>query len=62
MHTIKSNPDYWNPHKDIWQEEYDNLDPQVRDVVTNEPYSREARMLNLKVDRLIERKLLSTVE
>ena len=62
MPTIKSHPDYWNTHKDIWQEEYDNLDPQVRDVVTNEPYSREARMLNLKVDRLIERKLLSTVE
>ena len=60
--NIKSHPDYWNTHKDIWQEEYDNLNSQVRDVVMNEPYSREARMLNLKVDKLIERKLLSPVE
>ena len=44
--NIKSHPDYWNTHKDIWQEEYDNLNSQVRDVVMNEPYSREARMLN----------------
>jgi hypothetical protein len=60
--NIKSHPDYWNTHKDIWQEEYDNLHSDVRGRIVNEPYSKEARMLNLKVSRLIERKLLSLVE
>ena len=60
--NIKSHPDYWNIHKSVWQEEYDNLDLQVRERIVNEPYSKEARMLNLKVHIEIERKLLSPVE
>jgi hypothetical protein len=60
--NIKSHPDYWNTHKGIWQEEYDNLNLQVREIVMNEPYSKEARALNSRVDKKIERKLLSLVE
>ena len=57
-----SHPDYWNAHKEIYPQEFDNLDPQVREIIRNDPQSRESRMLDSKVDKLIERKLLSTVE
>ena len=57
-----SHPDYWNVHKEIWQQEYYNLDPQVKETIMNDGGSKEARMLDLRVGRLIERKLLSTVE
>lgn len=59
---LKSHPEYWNTHKKIWQEEYDNLTQQERDEVMSDPQNKKSRMLNSKVDKLISRMLLSSVE
>ena len=60
--NIKSHPEYWSTHKKIWQEEYDNLTQQERDEVMSDPQNKKSRMLNSKVDKLISRMLLSSVE
>ncbi len=60
--NVKSHPEYWNTHKTIWQEEYDNLDSLERERVMNQPESNDATGFNNRVDKLVERKLLSPVE
>ena len=60
--SIKIHPEYWNTHKEIWQEEYDNLNSLEREQVMNKPESNEAITFNSRVDGLVERKLLSPVE
>jgi len=60
--NIKSHPEYWSTHKKIWQEEYDNLAPDVRESVAKNPDSSEAKLLDKKVYQSIKRILLSSVE
>ena len=59
---IKSHPDYWKTHKEIYQQEYDNLNLSAREIVTSQPHSKEARDFNQRVIREVERKLLLSVE
>jgi len=59
---IKSHPDYWKIHKEIYQQEYDNLNSGIREVVTSTPHSRVAKDFNTWVTREVERKLLFPVE
>ena len=60
--NVKSNPDYWKIHKEIYQQEYDNLNFTDREIITNEVHSREARTFNQRVAKEVERKLLFPVE
>jgi hypothetical protein len=60
--NIKNHPQYWYVHKKIYQEEYDNLNPAIREIVSSDPYSKEAKDLELKVSRNTERELLFSVE
>ena len=60
--NIKSHPDYWNVHKEIWQQEYDNLNSRIAEAVRSEPHSKEAREFNSMVIKEVERKLLSPVK
>ena len=59
---IKSHPDYWKTHKEIYQQEYDNLNLSAREVVVSQPHSKEARDFNQQIIREVERKLLLFVE
>jgi len=60
--NIKSHSEYWNIHKEIYQQEYDNLNLSAREIVTSQPHSKEARDFNQRVIREVERKLLLSVE
>ena len=60
--NIKSHPEYWNIHKKIYQQEYDNLNLSVREIVMSEPHSKEAKNFNKRITREVERKLLFPVE
>jgi hypothetical protein len=55
--NIKNHPEYWVAHKEIYQEESDNLDPLYREIVINNPDSTEAKLFARKIDNMIERKL-----
>ena len=59
---VKSHPDYWKIHKEIYQQEYDNLNLSTREVVVSQPHSEEARSFNQRVIREVERKLLLPTE
>ena len=60
--NIKSHSEYWNIHKEIYQQEYDNLNLSAREAVTSQPHSKEARSFNQRVIREVERKLLLPTE
>ena len=60
--NIKSHPDYWKIHKEIWQQECDNLDIQTREIIMNRPSHSVARNFNTQIYRDVERKLLLPVE
>ena len=60
--NVKSHPDYWKIHKEIYQQEHDILNSNVRCQIAECPHSRAARDFNEKVIREVERKLLFSVE
>ena len=60
--NIKSHPEYWNTHKKIWQQEYDNLNSDTRKIIMESPHSIDSKDFNKKVANLIARELLSLVE
>ena len=45
-------------HKEIYWRELLDLDQDIQDDIINYPHSREAKLLEKKVERLIEAKLL----
>ena len=60
--NTKSHPDYWKIHKEIYQQEYDNLDSRTREIVTSQPSHSITRDFNVQIFREVERKLLFSVE
>ena len=61
-HELKHHPDYWNTHKEVWQQEYDNLALEIREMIKKDGECGQAILLNKKVDEAIRRKLLSIEE
>ena len=45
-------------HKEIYWNELLGLDQEVQNNINNYPHSKEARLLENKVDRLIEERLV----
>ena len=45
-------------HKEIYWNELLELDQEVQNNIINYPHSKEARLLESKVDRLIEERLV----
>jgi|APSaa5957512493_1039668.scaffolds.fasta_scaffold61484_2 hypothetical protein len=52
---IKKDSKYWVIHKEIYTRELDKLDSEIAATIQTKPYSKEASMLNDKVDTEIER-------
>jgi hypothetical protein len=50
---IKEHPEYWDRHKKIWQEEYDNLDVDTCKLIVDNPKGTEAKELNTKVNLIV---------
>ena len=58
MITIEKDARYWALHKEIYWDELLQLDQVVQNQITNYPHSKEAKLLEAKVDRLIQEKLV----
>jgi hypothetical protein len=59
---LKHHPEYWNTHKEIWQQEYYDLTLEVKEMIEKDGECSQAVLLNKKVDDAITRKLLSIEE
>ena len=55
---IEKDSRYWMMHKEIYWNELLGLDQEVQNNIINYPHSKEARLLESKVDRLIEERLV----
>jgi len=49
----KDHPQYWSIHKQIWTDELDTLDEEIRDIVMTSPYDSTTRSFNIRIDRLV---------
>ena len=54
---IKSHPKYWQLHKEIYFNEFDTLDLEIKDIITNSPHSGTARRFDKRVDRIVNDRL-----
>jgi hypothetical protein len=54
---IKFHPKYWQLHKEIYFNELDSLEFEIRDIISNHPTSGTAKRFNCSVDRLIADKI-----
>ena len=57
MIKYKEHPKYWAIHKEVYYNELDSLDDEIRDIITNKPQGSSTRVFNSKVDRLVEDKI-----
>ena len=57
MIKYKDHPKYWVIHKEVYYNELDSLDDEIRNIITTKPYDSSTRMFNSKVDRLVEDKI-----
>lgn len=55
--TMNKDNRYWDIHKEVYTDELDELDPEIRNTVLTKPLSREAKLFNDKIDKVIETKL-----
>lgn len=55
--TMNKDNNYWNIHKEVYTDELDELDPEIRNTVLTKPLSHEAKLFNDKIDKVIETKL-----
>ena len=53
----KDHPQYWSIHKEIWTDELDTLDDEIRDIIMTSPYDSATRSFNVRIDRLVSDKL-----
>ena len=54
---IKSHPKYWQLHKEIYFNELDTLDFEIKDIIANSPHSGTAKRFNKSVERMISERL-----
>ena len=55
--TPQDHPRYWRTHKNIWQEEYNNLDGKTKAMIDYDSVSDTAREFNNRITQLTIRKL-----
>ncbi len=54
---IKFHPKYWDTHKEIYFNELDSLDNEIRDIVMNKPHDPCTVRFNSKIDKMVEENL-----
>ena len=55
---IEKDSRYWAMHKDIYWSELLELDQEIQNDIIKYPHSKEAKLLEQRVDILIEEKLV----
>ena len=48
---------YWSVHKIVFEELYDDLDSAIKDVVANNPNSKESIILKQKINEEVKKRL-----
>jgi hypothetical protein len=48
---LKHHPEYWNTHKEIWQQEYYNLTLEIREMTEKDEECSQAVLLVRPSDR-----------
>ena len=51
---MEKDKSYWSLHKDIYLEKFSELSSETRDLITNNPDSKEAKLLEGRVKREVE--------
>ena len=54
---IEKNSVYWSIHKIVLEELYDDLDNSIKDVISNNPNSKEGIILNQKIEAEVKKRL-----
>ena len=54
---IEKNSVYWSIHKIVFEELYDDLDSAIKDVVANNPNSKESIILKQKINEEVKKRL-----
>jgi hypothetical protein len=54
---IEKNSVYWSIHKIVFEELYDDLDNSIKDVISNNPNSKEGIILNQKIEAEVKKRL-----
>ena len=57
MIKYKEHPKYWVIHKEVYYNELDSLDEEIRDIVMNKPHDSSTRIFNTRIDRLVIEKI-----
>ena len=57
MKNIKEHPNYWDLHKEIYFNELDTLDFEIKNIIINKPQGGTAIRFNSSVDRLIKERI-----
>ena len=57
MTKYKEHPKYWTIHKQVYYNELDSLDDDIRSIITNKPHDSSTKIFNSKIDRLVEDKI-----
>ena len=57
MIKYKDHPKYWVIHKEVYYNELDSLEEEIRDIVTNKPYDSSTRIFNTRIDMLVVEKI-----
>ena len=51
---MEKNKSYWSLHKDIYLEKFSELSSETRNLITNNPDAKEAKLLEGRVKREVE--------
>ena len=54
---IEKDSVYWSVHKIVFEELYDDLDSAIKDVVANNPNSKESSILKQKINEEVKKRL-----
>ena len=54
---IEKDSVYWSVHKIVFEELYDYLDSAIKDVVANNPNSKESIILKQKINEEVKKRL-----
>ena len=57
MIKYKDHPKYWVLHKEVYYNELDSLDDEIRDIIMNKPHDSSTRIFNTRIDRLVIEKI-----
>ena len=57
MSDIKDHPKYWDLHKEVYFNELDTLDFEIKNIIINKPEGGTAIRFNSSVDRIIKERI-----